>query len=77
MYFSQFTQCTFFMNTLSVNRNILWSLNLPLKIKIYLWYLGRGVTLTKNNLAKPGWKGCLKCSFCNQNESIQHKLFDC
>jgi hypothetical protein len=65
------------MNTPPVNRNILWSLNLPLKIKIFLWYLGRGVTLTKHNLAKRGWKGCLKCSFCNQNVSIQHLLFDC
>jgi hypothetical protein len=65
------------MNTLSVNRNIRWSLILPLKIKIFLWYLGRGVTLTKNNLAKRGWKGCLKCSFRNQNKSIQHMLFDC
>jgi hypothetical protein len=65
------------MNSPPINRNILWSLNLPLKIKIFLWYLGRGVTLTKDNLAKRGWKGCLKCRFCNQNESIQHLFFDC
>jgi hypothetical protein len=35
------------------------------------------VTLTKDNLAKRRWQGSLKCSFCNQNESIQHLFFDC
>jgi hypothetical protein len=35
------------------------------------------VTLTKNNLAKRRWQESLKCSFCNQNESIQHLFFDC
>jgi hypothetical protein len=59
------------------NRNmLLWKLKLPLKIKIFLWYLGRGVTLTTDNLAKCGWKGSMKYSFCNYNESIQH-LFYC
>jgi hypothetical protein len=35
------------------------------------------VTLIKDNLAKRRWQGSLKCSFCNQNESIQHIFFDC
>jgi hypothetical protein len=30
----------------------LWNLKVPLKIKIFLWYLRRGVILTKDNLAK-------------------------
>jgi hypothetical protein len=49
---------------------------LPLKINFLLWYLIRGVTLTKDNLAKRRWNGSLKCSFCDQNESIQHLSFD-
>jgi hypothetical protein len=40
------------INNLNYNRNcVLWKLKLPLKIKIFLWYLGRGVTLTKDSLA--------------------------
>jgi hypothetical protein len=35
------------------------------------------LSLTKDNLAKRRWKGNLKCSFCNENENIQHLLFDC
>jgi hypothetical protein len=66
------------LNTTPLNHNmLLWKLKLPLKIKIFLWYLGRGVILTKDNLAKRGWKDSLNCSFCNQNETIQHFFFDC
>ena len=49
----------------------------PLKIKIFLWFLKKGVTLTKDNLVKRNWKGCPKCCFCNSNETIQHLFFDC
>jgi hypothetical protein len=61
------------MNTPTLTHNmLLWKLKLPLKIKIFLWYLGRGVTLTKVNLAKRGWTGSMKCCFVNQNETIRH-----
>jgi hypothetical protein len=49
------------MNTLILTHNILLrKLKLSLKIKIFLWYLGRGVTLTKVNLAKHRWTGSMK-----------------
>jgi hypothetical protein len=32
--------------------------------------------LTKDNVAKKNWKGSLKCSSCNGNESIQHLFLD-
>lgn len=32
--------------------NLILNLKAPLKIKIFLWYLCRGVTLTKGNFAK-------------------------
>jgi len=41
-----------------INQNVpnttkkLWKLKAPLKIKIFLWYLKRGVILTKYNLTK-------------------------
>jgi hypothetical protein len=32
--------------------NLIWKLKLPLKIKVFLWYLYKGVILTKDNLAR-------------------------
>jgi hypothetical protein len=71
--FSVQSMYRFLMNTPILTHNmLLWKLKLPLKIKIFLWYLGRGVTLTKVNLAKRGWTRSMKCCFCNENETIQH-----
>lgn len=50
--------------------SILWKLKVPLKIKIFLWYLIKCVTLTKDNLAKRNWQGCKRCAFCSHDESI-------
>jgi hypothetical protein len=33
-----------------------WKAKIPLKIKIFLWYLRNGVVLTKDNLVKRKWK---------------------
>jgi hypothetical protein len=55
----------------------IWKLKLPLKVKVFIWYLRKGVVLTKNNLAKRRWKGSLKCCYCNMDESIQHLFFNC
>jgi hypothetical protein len=55
----------------------IWKLKIPLKIKIFFWYLQRGVILTKDNLARKNWKGSQKCCFYNANETIKHLLFDC
>jgi len=30
----------------------IWKIKVPLKIKIFLWFLQRGVVLTKDNLAR-------------------------
>ncbi|WVZ49767.1 hypothetical protein U9M48_001096 [Paspalum notatum var. saurae] len=57
-------------------KNLFRALKVPLKIKIFLWFLKRGVVLTKDNLAKRQWKDNLKCSFCNANETLQHLFFD-
>jgi hypothetical protein len=57
--------------------HVIWKLKLPLKVKIFIWYLIKGVALIKDNLAKRQWKGSLKCCYCNMDESIQHLFFDC
>jgi hypothetical protein len=49
----------------------------PLKVKIFLWYLRRGVILTKDNLAKRNWKGSKTCCFYHKDETIQHLFFQC
>ena len=54
-----------------------WKAKLPLKIKIFLWYLKRKVVLTKDNKLKRGWKGETKCSFCDMAETIQHLFLEC
>jgi hypothetical protein len=54
-----------------------WKLKLPLKTKIFMWYLKRGVVLTKDNLIRRNWKGSKTCAFCSHPETIQHLFFDC
>jgi hypothetical protein len=54
-----------------------WKAKIPLKIKVFLWFLKNGVVLTKDNLVKRRWKGCIKCCFCAQQETVQHLFFDC
>jgi hypothetical protein len=56
---------------------VTWKAKIPLKIKIFIWYLWKGVILTKDNLAKRQWKGCTRCCFCSEQETIQHFFFDC
>jgi hypothetical protein len=55
----------------------IWKLKLLLKIKVFLWYLYKGVILTKDNLVRRQWQADRKCCFCSSDESIQHLFFDC
>jgi len=63
-------------NFVPTNKHM-WKLKLPLKIKVFVWFLIKGVILTKDNLVKRNWIGSERCCFCNNNETIQHLLFDC
>jgi len=56
---------------------LIWKLKLPLKIKVFLWYLYKRVVLTKDNLARRQWQEDRKCCFCSSDESIQHLFFNC
>jgi len=55
----------------------LWKLKIPQKIKIFMWFLHKKVLLTKDNLAKRNWKGNLHCSFCGNDENIEHLFISC
>jgi hypothetical protein len=54
----------------------IWKIKVPLMIKIFLWYMKNGVTLTKDNLAKRNWKGNLNCCSCSSHETIEHLFID-
>jgi hypothetical protein len=58
-------------------RKYLWKLKIPLKIKIFMWFLNNKVLLTKDNLAKRKWKGCTKCCFCGAQETVEHLFIVC
>jgi hypothetical protein len=48
-----------------------------LKMKIFTWYMQRGVILTKDNLTNRSWQGSKVCFFCHKDKTIQHLFFDC
>lgn len=74
--FSVKSMYTDFMNGHTVYlKNYIWKLKVPLKVKIFMWFLHKKVTLTKDNLSKRNWNGCKKCVFCDHNESINHLFF--
>ena len=77
----QFTVRTMYLaliNNNYIERNkIIWKLRMPLKMKIFMWYLLKGVVLTKDNLARRNWNGSLRCCFCMKNETIQHLFVEC
>ena len=52
-------------------------MKIPLKNKVFAWYLRRGVILTKDNLAKRNWHGSKRCVFCHKDETINHLFFEC
>ena len=56
---------------------VIWKLKIPLKVKIFLWYLRRGVVLTRDNLAKRNWQGSKNCCFCHKDETILHLFYEC
>ena len=54
-----------------------WKVKVPLKIKVFMWFVHKQVILTKNNLVKRNWTGSTRCSFCDRDETIKHLFFDC
>jgi hypothetical protein len=59
------------------NNKKIWKMKIPLKIKIFGWYLRRGVILIKDNLVKRNWHGSTRCVFCQHDETIKHLFFQC
>jgi hypothetical protein len=58
-------------------KTYIWKMKVPLKIRIFMWFLHRKEILTKDNLAKRNWQGSKVCVFCDKDESIHHLFFEC
>jgi hypothetical protein len=54
-----------------------WKMKVPLKIRIFMWFLHKKLILTKDNLLKRSWTGCPKCGFCNCAETVEHLFIQC
>ena len=54
-----------------------WKVKVPLKVKVFTWFVRKQVILTKDNLAKHNWTGSTESSFCDRDESIKHLFLDC
>ena len=59
------------------NNSKIWQMKIPLKLKVFAWYLRKGVILTKDNLVKRNWQGSKKCVSCAHDETIKHLFFTC
>uniref|UniRef100_A0A453PIU7 Reverse transcriptase zinc-binding domain-containing protein n=1 Tax=Aegilops tauschii subsp. strangulata TaxID=200361 RepID=A0A453PIU7_AEGTS len=55
----------------------IWKVKVPLKNKVFMWFVHKQVILTKDNLAKRNWTGSPRCSFCDHYESVKHLFLDC
>ncbi len=56
----------------------LWKLNLPLKVKIFVWLVLRRRMLTADLLLKRGWNGNGNCALClGANETADHLFAGC
>jgi hypothetical protein len=58
-------------------RRYIWKMKVPLKIKIFMWFVHRKEILTKDNLKKRNWDGDTKCCFCDDEESVNHIFIEC
>jgi hypothetical protein len=47
-------------------------MKIPLKTKIFSWYIRQGVILTKDNFAKQNWYASRMCVFYHQDETVKH-----
>ena len=54
-----------------------WKVKVPLKIKVFMWFVHKQVILTKDNLVKRNWTGYTRCSFCDKDETIKHLFLEC
>ena len=76
-----FTVKSFYMDLINsgpISRSLhIWKIKVPLRIKIFMWFVHKQVILTKDNLIKRRWVGSSRCCFCDHDEAIQHLFLEC
>ena len=79
--FGVFTVKSMYIDVINSNSiptsKYVWAVKIPLKIKVFMWFVHKQVILTKDNLIKRNWTGPTRCSFCDRDETIKHLFFDC
>jgi len=66
------------INSGPIPRSIhIWKVKVPLRIKIFMWFVHKQVILTKDNLLRRRWVGSSRCYLCVHDETIQHLFIDC
>uniref|UniRef100_A0A453G4S4 Reverse transcriptase zinc-binding domain-containing protein n=1 Tax=Aegilops tauschii subsp. strangulata TaxID=200361 RepID=A0A453G4S4_AEGTS len=76
--FSVKSMYTDLINTGNIPRTVhIWKVKVPLKIKVFTWFVHKGVILTKDNLAKRNWEGSKRCCFCDHDETIEYLFIKC
>jgi hypothetical protein len=58
-------------------KKYIWKIEVPLKIKIFMWFFHHKVLLTKDNLSKRNWEGSRTCCFYHKDETLQDLFFEC
>jgi hypothetical protein len=56
---------------------VVWKLQVPLRIHIFLWLLIKNKILTRDNLMKRKNLDDVTCLFCTELESVRHLFFEC
>jgi hypothetical protein len=59
------------------NYKCIWVVKLPLKIKKFMCQLFQNAIVTRDNMKIIKWPGSPLCSFCKENESALHLMFQC
>ena len=66
------------INTGTIPRTVhIWKVKVALKIKVFMWFVHKGVILTKDNFFKRKWEGSKRCYFCDQDETIWRLFIKC
>jgi len=60
-----------------VHTPVVWQLNVPPRIHIFLWLMANNKTLTRSNLVKRQNLDDLSCLFCAESETVHHLFFEC
>ncbi|KAJ1699007.1 hypothetical protein LUZ63_007519 [Rhynchospora breviuscula] len=56
----------------------LWKLNIPPRMRIFLWQMAQNKISTIDNLKKRGWQLANVCTLCaSEEETVQHLFNDC